>query len=114
MFTLGILTISDKGSRGEREDKSEEAIRKIVSQLGASFVEYAIVPDEKEVIERKMIEWADNGGVDMIITTGGTGLGPRDVTPEATLDVIDKPIPGFSEAMRAKSLSKTPHAMLSR
>ena len=114
MFTLGILTISDKGSRGEREDKSGEAIRKIISQFGARVVDYAIVPDEKEVIERKLIEWADKGGVDMIITTGGTGLGPRDVTPEATLDVIDKTIPGFSEAMRAKSLRKTPHAMLSR
>ena len=114
MFTLGILTISDKGSRGEREDKSGEAIREIVSQFGARFVDYAIVPDEKEVIESKLIEWADKGGMDMIITTGGTGLGPRDVTPEATLDVIDKTIPGFSEAMRAKSLRKTPHAMLSR
>lgn len=114
MFTLGILTISDKGSRGEREDKSGEAIREIVSQFGARLVDYAIIPDEKEVIERKLIEWVDKGGVDMIITTGGTGLGPRDVTPEATLDVIDKTIPGFSEAMRAKSLKKTPHAMLSR
>ncbi len=114
MFTLGILTISDKGSRGEREDKSGEAIRKIISQFGARVVDYAIIPDEKEVIERKLIEWADKGGVDMIITTGGTGLGPRDVTPEATLDVIDKTIPGFSEAMRAKSLRKTPYAMLSR
>ena len=114
MFTLGILTISDKGSRGEREDKSGEAIREIISQFGARFVDYAIVPDEKEVIESKLIEWADKGGMDMIITTGGTGLGPRDVTPEATLDVIDKTIPGFSEAMRAKSLKKTPHAMLSR
>ena len=114
MFTLGILTISDKGSRGEREDKSGEAIREIISQCGARFADYAIVPDEKEVIESKLIEWADKGGMDMIITTGGTGLGPRDVTPEATLDVIDKTIPGFSEAMRAKSLRKTPHAMLSR
>ena len=114
MFTLGILTISDKGSRGEREDKSGEAIREIISQCGARFADYAIVPVEKEVIESKLIEWADKGGMDMIITTGGTGLGPRDVTPEATLDVIDKTIPGFSEAMRAKSLSKTPHAMLSR
>jgi molybdenum cofactor synthesis domain-containing protein len=114
MFTLGILTISDKGSRGEREDKSGEAIREIISQCGARFADYAIVPDEKEVIESKLIEWADKGGMDMIITTGGTGLGPRDVTPEATLDVIDKTIPGFSEAMRAKSLSKTPYAMLSR
>ena len=114
MFTAGILTISDKGSRGEREDKSDEAIREIISQFGARFVDYAIVPDEKEVIKKKLVEWADKGGVDMIITTGGTGLGPRDVTPEATLDVIDKIIPGFSEAMRAKSLRKTPHAMLSR
>ena len=114
MFTVGILTISDKGSRGEREDRSGEVIRKVISQFGARVVEYAIVPDEKHIIAERLMEWADKGAVDMIITTGGTGLAPRDVTPEATLDVIDKTIPGFSEAMRAKSLEKTPHAMLSR
>jgi len=114
MFTAGILTISDKGSRGEREDKSGEIIREIISQSGARVVDYAVVPDEKELIAERLTDWADKGGVDMIITTGGTGLAPRDVTPEATLDVIDKTVPGFPEAMRAKSLRKTPHAMLSR
>jgi len=114
MITVGILTISDRCSRGEREDKSGDAIRKVMGQFGARVVDYAIVPDEKEAITKKLAEWADKGGVDVVITTGGTGLAPRDVTPEATLEVIDKTVPGFSEAMRAKGLRKTPHAMLSR
>ncbi len=114
MFTVGILTVSDRCSSGEREDKSGEIIRKIISQFGGRVVEYAVIPDERKLIAGRLTEWADKGGIDMIITTGGTGLAPRDVTPEATLDVIDKTIPGFSEAMRAKSLEKTPHAMLSR
>lgn len=114
MFTVGILTVSDRCSRGEREDKSGEVIRKVLSQFGARIVEHAIVPDEKESIVGRLTEWADKGGIDIIVTTGGTGLAPRDVTPEATLDVIDKAIPGFSEAMRAKGIKKTPHAMLSR
>ncbi|HEY49108.1 MAG TPA: molybdopterin adenylyltransferase [Dehalococcoidia bacterium] len=114
MFTVGILTVSDRCSQGKLEDKSGEAIREIVSKIGASVVEYAIIPDERELISQKLTDWADKGGVDMIITTGGTGLSPRDVTPEATLDAIDRTIPGFSEAMRAQSLKKTPHAMLSR
>ncbi len=114
MFTVGILTVSDKGSLGEREDKSGEAIREIISQLDARVVDYAIVPDERKVISESLAEWANNHGVDVIITTGGTGLTPRDVTPEATLDVVDRLAPGFAEAMRAESLKKTPHAMLSR
>ena len=114
MITVGILTISDRCSRGEREDKSGEAIRKVMGQFGARVVDYAIVPDEKEMITKKLVEWADKGGVDVVITTGGTGLAPRDVTPEATLEVVDKTVPGFSEAMREKGLRKTPHAMLSR
>ncbi len=114
MFTVGIVTVSDRCSSGEREDKSGEIIRKIISQFHARVVEYAVIPDERKLIAERLTEWADKGGIDMIITTGGTGLGPRDVTPEATLDVIDKTIPGFSEAMRAKNLKKTPHAMLSR
>lgn len=113
-FNVGILTASDKCSRGEREDKSGDAIRKIMSQLGARVVHYAIVPDDKSTLTARMIEWSDDNGIDLIITTGGTGLGPRDVTPEATLEVIDRTVPGISEAMRAKCLSKTPHAMLSR
>ncbi len=114
MMTIGILTVSDRRSQGEDEDKSGEVIRKVMSQFGARVVDYGIVPDEKENIVAKLTEWSDKGGVDLIITTGGTGLSPRDVTPEATLDVVDKTVPGFSEAMRAKGIKKTPRAMLSR
>ena len=114
MFTLGILTISDKGSRGEREDESGKAIREILATLDARLAKYDIVPDEQEVISGRLVEWADKEGIDLIITTGGTGLSPRDVTPEATLAVLDRVAPGFAEAMRAESLKKTPTAMLSR
>ena len=114
MFTVGILTISDKGWRGEREDKSGEAIRQILSRLDVCIVNYDIVPDEKELIAQKLIKWADEDNLDVILTTGGTGLSPRDVTPEATLSAVDRVVPGFAEAMRAESLKKTPHAMLSR
>jgi len=114
MITVGILTISDRCSRGEREDKSGDAIRKVMTNFGARVVDYAIVPDEKDIITKRLTEWADKGGVDVVITTGGTGLAPRDVTPEATLEVVDRIVPGFSEAMRSRGLKKTPHAMLSR
>lgn len=114
MFTVSILTVSDKGSQGKREDKSGEAIREMVSQMNARVVDYAIVPDERDIISNKLAGWADSGKADVVITTGGTGLAPRDVTPEATLDVVDRIAPGFTEAMRAESLKKTPHAMLSR
>jgi len=114
MFTVGILTISDKGSRGERQDKSGEAVREILPSIDARIVNYDIVPDEKELIVKKLIKWVDEGNLDVLITTGGTGLTPRDVTPEATLDVVDRIVPGFAEAMRAESLKKTPMAMLSR
>jgi molybdopterin adenylyltransferase len=114
MFTAGILTISDKGSRGERHDKSGEAIREILSKMDARVVNYDIVPDEKELIVEKLVRWADRDNMDVVITTGGTGLTPRDVTPEATMAVVDRIVPGFAEAMRAESLKKTPHAMLSR
>jgi molybdopterin adenylyltransferase len=114
MFNVGILTISDKGSLGQRYDKSGEVIRESVSQLDSNVIKYDMVPDEQEVIAGKLAEWADGGGVDVILTTGGTGLSQRDVTPEATLSVIDRSVPGFAEAMRAKSLEKTPMAVLSR
>jgi molybdopterin adenylyltransferase len=114
MFNVGILTISDKGSRGERQDKSGEAIREILPSIDARIVNYEIVPDEKELIVRKLIKWVDKDNLDMLITTGGTGLTPRDVTPEATLSVVDRIVPGIAEAMRAESLKKTPMAMLSR
>ena len=114
IFKAGILTISDKGWRGERQDRSGEVIRGILSQIDAQIVNYDIVPDEKNLIAEKLIQWADKDGIDVIITTGGTGLSPRDVTPEATLSVVDKVVPGFAEAMRLASLKKTPMAMLSR
>jgi len=114
MFTVGILTISDKGSRGERQDKSGEAIREIISSMDVRIVNYDIVPDEKELIIEKLVKWVDEDDLDVLITTGGTGLTPRDVTPEATLAVVDRVVPGFAEAMRAESLKKTPMAMLSR
>jgi len=114
MFTAGILTISDKGSRGERQDKSGEAIREILSRIDVHIVNCDIIPDEKELIVEKLVKWADEDNLDVVVTTGGTGLTPRDVTPEATLAVVDRIVPGFAEAMRAESLKKTPHAMLSR
>ena len=114
MLTVGILTISDKGSQGQRYDKSGEVIREGLSQLDSNVIKYDIIPDEHEVIAGRLAEWADEGGMDVILTTGGTGLSRRDVTPEATLSVVDKSVPGFAEAMRVKSLEKTPMAMLSR
>jgi molybdopterin adenylyltransferase len=113
IMNIGILTISDKGSRGQRQDKSGEAIRDAVTSIG-KVVKYEIVPDEKDVIAAALRDWADSGKVDLVLTTGGTGLSKRDVTPEATLSVIDREAPGIAEAMRAKSLEKTPTAMLSR
>ena len=114
MFNAGILTISDKGSQGQRQDRSGEVIKESLAGAGGNAVSYDIVPDEAEVIAEKLAAWADGGGIDVIFTTGGTGLGQRDVTPEATTSVIEKSVPGFAEAMRAKSLEKTPMAVLSR
>ena len=114
MLNFGILTISDKGWRGQRYDESGKTIREGFSSLDSCVVRYEVVPDEKDVIASKLTEWADEGGVDVILTTGGTGLGPRDVTPEATLAVVDRVVPGFTEAMRAETFSKTPFALLSR
>ena len=114
MLNIGILTISDKGSQGKREDVSGPVIREVVSQIESTIIKYEVVPDEPDAIGGKLVEWADGGGVDVILTTGGTGLAQRDITPEATLSVIDRNAPGFVEAMRAKSLEKTPMAVLSR
>ena len=114
MLTVGVLTISDKGARGDRQDKSGAVIREILPSIAARIVNYDVIPDEKELIAAKLVKWADEDDLDVVITTGGTGLTPRDVTPEATLAVVDRIVPGFAEAMRAESLKKTPHAMLSR
>ncbi len=114
MFTVGILTVSDKGWSGERQDRSGEAIRRILSTMDVHIANYEVLPDEKELIAQKLVEWADKSKVDVIMTTGGTGLSPRDVTPDATLSVVDRVVPGFAEAMRAESFRKTPMAVLSR
>jgi molybdenum cofactor synthesis domain-containing protein len=111
----GILTVSDRGYRGEYEDLSGPVIRQlVVGTLGATLEQEAIVPDEREIIATTLTTWADDAGLDLVLTTGGTGFAPRDLTPEATRDVIDREAPGLAEAMRAASLQITPHAMLSR
>ncbi|WP_338833230.1 Molybdopterin adenylyltransferase [Moorella humiferrea] len=112
-YRIAILTASDKGSRGEREDKSAATIREMVAGLG-EVVAYEVVPDERRLLAAKLREFCDVVGADLVLTTGGTGFSPRDVTPEATRDVIEKEVPGLPEAMRAASLKVTPHAILSR
>lgn len=112
MITVAILTLSDKGSKGEREDVSGLLINDMLRGIGAEVKHYEIVPDEKELIKEKLITYSKE--VDLILTTGGTGLSPRDVTPEATLEVIDIEVPGIVEAMRSEGLKKTSRAMLSR
>jgi molybdenum cofactor synthesis domain-containing protein len=114
MFNLGILTISDKGWQGQRFDESGRVIRNSPLVLDNSVVKYEVIPDEVDIIAGKLTEWADEGNVDVILTTGGTGLGPRDVTPEATLSIVDKVVPGFTEAMRTQAFNVTPFAILSR
>ena len=113
MFRCAILTISDKGSRGEREDRSGVALKEMLPQDRFSVVEQGIVPDEVEDIRKKLQEFCDSG-LDLILTTGGTGVSPRDVTPEATKEVIEKEVPGMAEAMRRESTRITPHGMVSR
>jgi molybdopterin adenylyltransferase len=115
MITVGVLTISDGAAKGEREDTSGENIRSLVTQLpGAVISAGTIVPDEHEQISALLRDWCDHKKLNLILTTGGTGLAPRDVTPEATLDVIEREAPGIAEAMRSVSLQYTPMAMLSR
>jgi len=115
MITVGILTVSDSSYRGEREDLSGPLIREMVTERLKAKVELeAVVPDDVNIIKGTLMVWADEVGLDLIITTGGTGFGPRDVTPEATKAVIERETPGLAEAMRAEGLKVTPHAMLSR
>ena len=110
----GILTLSDKGARGERVDTSGAAIRELLAGIGGEVRRYEVLPDDGDGIKATLRAWADPGDLDVIVTTGGTGLGPRDVTPDATLAVIDYQVPGMAEAMRAEGLRHTPMAMLSR
>lgn len=112
MIRVAILTLSDKGSKGEREDRSGPAIKEILKAIDADVCYYDVLPDEKDLIKEKLIDYTNK--VDLIITTGGTGLSPRDVTPEATREVIEREIPGIPEIMRIEGMKKTPRAMLSR
>ena len=111
---FGILTLSDRAARGERADASGPALVQLIRAQGWSVVQQLVLPDEEAAIRARLISWADNGELDIILTTGGTGFSPRDVTPEATRAVIERKAPGLAEAMRAASLKITPHAMLSR
>lgn len=112
MIRVAILTLSDKGSRGEREDISGPAIKDVITTVNGRVDYYEVIPDEKDLIKEKLIGYSNK--VDLILTTGGTGLSPRDVTPDATSDVIERPVPGIAEAIRAEGFKKTDRAMLSR
>jgi molybdenum cofactor synthesis domain-containing protein len=114
MMRAGVITISDRGYRGEREDTSGKVIQGMVRSMGAEIEFSTVVPDEQDKIKEALIQGADEMDLDLIVTTGGTGVSPRDVTPEATREVIEQEIPGFAEAMRMEGLKKTPHAMISR
>ncbi len=111
---VGVLTISDRSARGEREDLSGPLLQELVEQYGWAVAQVEVVSDDQRQIEHRLRNWADSGEVDLILSTGGTGFSPRDRAPEATLSVCDRMAPGITEAMRAASLGVTPHAMLSR
>lgn len=113
-YRIGILTVSDKGARGEREDLSGDELEKLVVEQGWEVTRRDIVPDDAEAIKLKLIDYCDHEGVSLVLTTGGTGLSPRDITPDVTRELFTRDAPGFAEAMRAASLTITPHAMLSR
>ena len=114
MIKVGILTISDKGSRGEREDLSGKVIEEIVKKINGEVKYYQIIPDEKDIIQEELIKAVDKLHLDLILTTGGTGLAKRDVTPDATLAIIEKEVSGISEIIRSESFKKTNRAILSR
>jgi molybdenum cofactor synthesis domain-containing protein len=113
LFRIGIITVSDKGAQGQRVDESGPSIREMVKTLG-EVTSYQVVPDDLDILKEAMINMSDKEKVNLILTTGGTGLSPRDNTPEATLAVIQKEVPGLAEAMRSESMKKTNRAMLSR
>jgi molybdopterin adenylyltransferase len=113
-FSCAVLTMSDRGSRGERVDESGAMLQEMLREEGYQLRAYTMVPDQIEAITKTLVQWVDQDKIDLILTTGGTGVSPTDVTPEAMRGVIDKEIPGMAEAMRAASLLKTPHAVLSR
>jgi len=109
-----VMTMSDLGARGEREDTSGDRIVEFLPTIGAELVERLLIPDEREQVRANLTRFADDLAVDLVLTTGGTGIAPRDVTPDATASVIDYQVPGIAEAMRAMSVQKTPYGMLSR
>jgi molybdenum cofactor synthesis domain-containing protein len=111
---VAIITVSDRGARGEREDRSGQVLSERMLQEGFQVICRVVVPDETDVISRELLRCVEEERVGLIVTTGGTGVTSRDVTPEATLAVVERTVPGMAEAMRAASLSKTPHAMISR
>ncbi|MCX5878912.1 MAG: MogA/MoaB family molybdenum cofactor biosynthesis protein [Deltaproteobacteria bacterium] len=113
-FPTGVLTISDKGSQGKRVDESGKTAVSLLQGEGFSVVQTKIVPDDRQRIAKTLAEWVDKDCLSLIVTSGGTGLSPSDVTPQAMKEVIDFEVPGMAEAMRAESLKKTPHAMISR
>lgn len=114
MIKVAIITVSDKGSQGQREDLSGKTIEKVLEKIEAKVVWYTIVPDEVGLIKSALIEAIEMHQADLVLTTGGTGLGKRDVTPDATKTVIEKVVPGISEIIRIESFKKSPHALLSR
>jgi molybdopterin adenylyltransferase len=114
MIRIAVLTASDKCSAGERSDESGSVLREMIEASGAEVADYVVIPDDRLTISSHLIRMADQTGVDLILTTGGTGFSQRDITPEATLDVIERQVPGIPEAMRSKSLAITNTAMLSR
>jgi molybdenum cofactor synthesis domain-containing protein len=113
-ITAGVLTISDKASKGLRKDESGEIVARVLEEYGFSVLRKEIIPDNQQTIVDTLVEWVDREGLTLIFTSGGTGLSPSDVTPQAMESVIDYQVPGMAEAMRAASLTKTPHAMISR
>ena len=113
-MNAAILTLSDRCSTGEREDGSGPALKEWLEERGVAVTRCEVIPDEAKLISEKLIQWADGGSFDLILTTGGTGVSPRDVTPEATERVLDRLLPGFGELMRMESLKKTVNAIISR
>ncbi|RJX35321.1 MAG: MogA/MoaB family molybdenum cofactor biosynthesis protein [Desulfurivibrio sp.] len=113
-FTCAVLTVSDKGARGERVDTSGPQLQRQLADAGFQVAAHAIVPDQPRLIGETIVKWVDEDRIDLIITTGGTGVSPSDRTPEATRALLDLEIPGIGEAMRMASLTKTPNAILSR
>lgn len=113
-MNVAILTVSDRSAAGDRDDVSGLLIKERIEAQGWQVKFYSVIPDEGSEIEKHLIQWSDSGEVDLILTTGGTGFSPRDITPESTLSVIERDVPGIPEVLRQEGLKKTPHAMLSR